>query len=182
MSNGESQPKEESGPQSETATSGQEQTGLKPDSRYYDAIISRYGEAMLRIGQLESQLDGHGSRREDEDALVDGNSEAPRRRHSPDYRGLLKRIEALERPMGTSTGDDPGRESVGLGDEHQTNDTSPPRKRRDEAAYLRLQIAGLNTKLTQTELELRELKATRSRRRSRSDREPDNPKWKFWQP
>ena len=180
MTDGASQPEQESVPQRKAASSDPDPTGFPDGSQEHDAILRRYGEAMLRIGQLESQVDGRGLQRPEEAIHTGGDSEAPLRQRSLEYRSLLARIEALESSVGISPGDEPERRSGGPTDQGPPVDTPAQGPHSDQAANLRVQISGLNAKLAQTEAELKELRAPRTRRRSRSERDRPKSKWKFW--
>ena len=180
MTDGAAQPEEESVHQRDAAPSYQDPTDSTRGSKEYDGILRLYGEAMLRIGQLESQVQGAGWRREEEAIHRDGASEAPLQQRTLEYRSLLARIEALESSVGLSPGDEPRQRSGDPTDQRPPADTPTQRHHINQAANLRLQVAGLSTKLTQTEAELKELKASRIRRRSRTERGQANSKWNFW--
>ena len=60
MTDGASQPEDHSETQMEATLSEQDLTDLTRGSQEYDGILRRYGEAMRRIGQLETQVRGTG--------------------------------------------------------------------------------------------------------------------------
>ena len=139
----------------EATLSEQDLTDLTRGSQEYDGILRRYGEAMRRICQLETQVRGTGLH---DVESIHSDGEAPLQQRSPEHKSLLTRIEALEGSVGTSPGDEPKRRGGGTTNQRPPGDTPEQQQHRSEAANLRLQVAGLNTKLTQTEAELKELR------------------------
>ena len=139
------------------------------ESPGYDAVIRLYGEAMMRIGELEAQMFGVERR------VTESEN---RGASSSDFAELAEKVEALERRWGTSAGTETS--------EH-ASDTRPIsaeddnllREREEEISQLRLQVNSLTGQLAQTQEQLKSSQGTRARRRSRRRDSP--PKWKFWQ-
>ena len=137
----------------------------------YDAVIRLYGEAMLRIGELEARLIGV-ERRGGAESGVQGAS-------SFNVAELAEKVEALERRSGTSA-DTETSDPAGDTKPISAEDEAPLRELEEEISQLRLQLNSLTGQLAQTQEQLRSAQGTRARRRSRSRRDSP-PKWKFWQ-
>ena len=116
----------------------------------YDILLRQYGEAMLRIGQLEAQVGSLTAR------LKEAGGDAER---TEDPAPKSQSLEVAE-----STTKD------------SKEDRSSERQRDAEIAQLRLQEVSLRSQLAQTE---QQVKGERGRRKRRSKSE-HRPKWMFW--
>ncbi len=119
------------------------------DAETYDSLVRRYGEAMFRIGELEDEV---ASLRR---AAARRASENSQQGASPELAKLLHRIEQLEGQLAS--------ERSGKG------------KDEGEVSHLRLQVAGLASKLAQAEDELKKYRGRVQRRHQKR-----GSKWKFW--
>ena len=126
-------------------------------------LLQRYGEAMLRVGRLES-----GSVQSNESPGWQGSN------REPTYLSdLIGRIEMMERDVGISPlSDEPKNGARGR------NRSSGIAPEDGEVAQLRLQVLSLASQLSRTEEQIKAGSQGRHRSR-RSSHSP--PKWQFWQ-
>ena len=149
------------------AASGQS----KIDQTQYDLLVRQYGDAMQRIGQLETELN---HLRKLPQGTTPGEPAEARDGVSSELTG-----DSTELDAGSSTGSGP-RVNVGIGNtDGRSNHSSLEGS--TEISQLRVQLVSLAGQLARTEGELGQLKGTGTphRRRSRS-RHNNTPKWKFW--
>lgn len=136
-------------------------------SAEYDVLLRKYGEAMLRISQLESQLDGIARDQQEGNASSHSSSDVRSGISQPETVHALNRIEELETRAGSE------REVV-----TQERSTQSPLNGAD-VAQLRLQVTSLANKLAQTEDELKSSQGTRVKRRSHH-KHKNGSTWAFW--
>ena len=129
----------------------------------YDTLMRRYGEAMLRIGQLEAQVDGLS--KELQGTTVHGNSaveptlsqdaagmvEFLARIEALEKRVLSERIEDMEKRLGISTESESGRDGADKSNEASSKDRSPSHNNGEEIAGMRFHIANLVSQLSKPE-------------------------------
>ena len=151
----------------------------------YDALVRRYGDAMLRIGQLEVEVDRLARRFQE--TVTDGVGPIGTGHHEqmPDIKPILTRIEALEQRnllarieemeyrLGSSWARDSAEDSPAASEDGE----APAGQRDAEVSQFRLHIAGLSSQLKRTEDQLRDLQRSNGRHRSRN-----KSKWKLWRP
>ena len=145
----------------------------------YASLLRQYGEAMLRIGRLESQIGVHSA-----GSSEGGSGEASTGGHAhqtriPELESLLARVTELEKRVGGPSGT--GSESKGA---ESTSETPTPDRgmnsgRDAEISQLRLQVSSLANQLARAEQEPTGVQESGARRRSR-DRHDRHPKWQFW--
>ena len=145
------------------------------DPSEYSALIPQYEDAIVRIRQLEVQIEG--LKRQVRDISSGANS--------PDTSGLLARIEALERMSLIARMDSLENRVAGSPESERPGDSGRPgrddaplRQYDDEIAQLRFQIATLATQLARAEGQLKQVNGTRPGRRNLSRH--SSSKWKFW--
>ena len=130
----------------------------------YDDLLRKYGEAMLRISQLESQLaDAGGRQGGSSHSSYNARSNTPQ----PETGHALNRIEELEARTGS--------ERVAISQEHSI----PSPLNGADVAQLRLQVTSLANKLAQTEDALKSSQGTRVKRRSHH-KHKNGSTWAFW--
>ena len=133
----------------------------------YDVLLRKYGEAMLRISQLESQLAGITRGKQEGNASNNSSRTARSSIPQPETVHALNRIEELEARAGSE------REAV-----TQEHSIPSPLNGAD-VAQLRLQVTSLANKLAQTEDELNRSQGTHVKRRSHH-KHKNGSTWAFW--
>ena len=176
-------PKQPQQPHRETEQSPNETPTDRLDERGpsepldYESLLQRYGDAMLRIGHLESRLDQLTPKLQASAAVPlasRASSDMADAPYEPAHLAdLVDRIELIERDMSIEpmTRSDSGAKG---GD---TGPNQPPRRDDEEVAQLRLQVLNLASQLSRTEKQIKDSQSGRRRPRSRSGRPP---KWQFW--
>ena len=141
----------------------------------YDSLLRRYGKAMLRIEELQAQLEAASTN--DGPRGENAKSPQPGQERSPEVDQLLAKVEALEKRLGVS----PENEAEAADTSREADSSSVSADEpTGETAQLRLQLNNLANQLAQTEALLQEAQGkTRSRRR-RSRGTRARSKWKFW--
>ncbi len=138
---------------------------LQPGAAAYNALLKQYGEAMIRIGQLELQLD-HLTRQTPVSA---GQPSAARARvaveESSDIQALNARIESLQALITSIP--------------QQNNATpAPTSAETEELRQMRLQMNNLSSQLQQTEQQLSSVQGGTHTRHTRRRGEHNRPLWK----
>ena len=123
----------------------------------YAALLQQYGEAMLRIGQLEAQV-GHLTKRLQGgvEQGSDASGQAPVQ-ESPGVRQLAEKVEALQKLVVDSSEKTPG-------------SSADSQRHEDEIRQLRVQINSLASQLALAQGQLSEVRAHRPRHRSHRDK------------
>ena len=155
----------------QTSEQGTEEAGE------HDALFQQYREPMLRIGQLEAQINRLTRRHQQSTADAHGPSEPVDEDQASVMRVVLPKIEDMERKLGTSPVKASSLDIAGDSTAIPNQDQSYSQRRDDEIAQLRFQIASLATKLARTEGRLKQVDALRAGRRVRNGHRPV---WKFW--
>ena len=144
------------------------------DPSDYNTLLRRYGEALVRISELQDEVNrlkrlaGDLAQEPAETTAVAGQGQ-------PEVENLEKRLGDLERRV---TGDARAATSG------RREDGEPSGDEPDDAGQLRIQISSLANRLSQAQQELEEAgeQKGRTRRRSRSRSGSDQRRWwRFWQ-
>ena len=153
--------------------------------RYLDTATSQYEEAIVRIRQLEAEIEGLGRQLRD----LTGFSEQTDQDRKQDLSTLYARVDSLEKDSRKSRIDSlestlsgsrdsmPHTKGTGDGTGHPRVDGASSRQRDDELAQLRFQIVNLENQLGQAAEQSNESNGARS---SRRHGRTNNAKWQFW--
>ena len=181
MSLQQSHPDERSGQAAGVDSAAGQSRQREASSLEYDILVRRYQEAVVRICELEAQIDRLESRLREGRIGDPANPEAAPRGQASGAAGLVARIEALESKVsGSASGERPP-SAVGDADRASTSRSAPSSgQRSDEMTQLRLQVANLAGQLARAEEQLNDVKQTRVRRR-RSSKSHRSRWWRFWQ-
>ena len=144
------QPPQEPTPPTDAHASHQHPGRGIEGTQVYDVLLRQYGEAMLRIGQLEAQVGSLTAR------LKEAGGDAEWTEDS------APKSQSLEVAESTAT--------------DSKEDISSERQRDAEIAQLRLQEGSLRFQLAQSEQQVKGERGRR-KRRTKSDHWP---KWMFW--
>ena len=132
----------------------------------HDALVRLYGESMLRIGRLESEVARLADRLRGPESDQASGDEAAAEQQLGGLEELTKKVDSLQKLIMDSNGtaSEPG----------SRPQPAAPDQRQDEISEMRLQIAGLASELTQAKDELAKARGNRRRRSSKGHR----PWWK----
>ena len=126
----------------------------------YSLLLSRYGDIMLKIGQLEAQV-GYLTKQIDVMGKNESLLPGPKRVQEPQgLSELTLKVEALERAAA-----DPHQAGGDDGSEGSDAGTSEDDRRDDEFRQMRLKITSLANQLAQAQDQLQEVLGHRGRHR-----------------
>ncbi len=154
--------------------------GSLQDDLARDALLRQYGQAMLKIGQLEAQVEQLTSQLQAR-ARQEIYSYGPAPVQDPQgLRDLVEKVEALQKVIVHSpdraSGSTPS-DTASLGAQ---TEGAGRRRYEEERRQMRLQMNSLANQLAQTEEELEEVRGSRSRRSGRHRRSSRTPQRRWW--
>ena len=139
----------------------------------YNTLLRRYGEAMVRISELQDEVDRL-ERLAGDLVPEPADTTAMESQDQTGVEDLERRLGRLERRV---TEDAP----AAVSGTREDDGSSPGEP--DDAVQLRLQLTSLASQLSQTQRELQEARPQRGRNRRRSRRESESGQrrwWRFW--